>query len=45
MLLPAPDLLHLSAEGNHVYADAIYPYVEAAVERTAAANSDIEAQL
>jgi acyl-CoA thioesterase-1 len=45
MLLPAPDLLHLSAEGNHVYADAIYPYVEAAVERAAAANSDIEVQL
>jgi acyl-CoA thioesterase-1 len=36
MLLPAPDLLHLSTEGNRVYADAIYPYVEAAVERAAA---------
>lgn len=45
MLLPAPDILHLSAEGNRVYADAIYPYVEAAVERTAAADYEIEMQL
>lgn len=45
MLLPAPDILHLSAEGNRVYADAIYPYVEAAVEGVAAATTDIEVQL
>jgi lysophospholipase L1-like esterase len=40
MLLPAPDLLHLSEEGNAVYADAIYPYVEAAVERAAMTTAD-----
>lgn len=39
LLLPPPDLLHLSEEGNAVYADAIYPYVEAAVERAAVAKS------
>jgi lysophospholipase L1-like esterase len=27
MLLPSPDLLHLSVEGNAVYADLIYPHV------------------
>jgi lysophospholipase L1-like esterase len=31
MLLPAPDVLHLSAEGNAVYADVIWPHLEAAV--------------
>lgn len=30
MLLPAPDLLHLSEDGNAVYADAIWPHVERA---------------
>jgi lysophospholipase L1-like esterase len=35
MLLPAPDLLHLSAEGNAVYADAIWPHVRDAVEAAA----------
>lgn len=30
MLLAAPDLLHLSEEGNSVYADAIWPHVEQA---------------
>jgi lysophospholipase L1-like esterase len=30
MVLPAPDLLHLSEEGNAVYADAIWPHVEQA---------------
>ena len=30
MLLPAPDLLHLSEEGNAVYAEAIWPHVEQA---------------
>jgi lysophospholipase L1-like esterase len=30
MLLPAPDLLHLSEEGNAVYAEAIWPYVRRA---------------
>jgi lysophospholipase L1-like esterase len=39
LLLPSPDLLHLSEEGNAVYADAIYPYVAAAVERAAVAKS------
>ncbi|MFO0773150.1 MAG: SGNH/GDSL hydrolase family protein [Nitrospiraceae bacterium] len=34
MLLPAPDQLHLSIEGNRVYADAIWPFVLKAVERT-----------
>lgn len=33
LLLPPPDVLHLSEEGNAVYADAIYPYVTAAVAR------------
>lgn len=31
MLLPAPDLLHLSAAGNRVYFEAICPYLEEAV--------------
>lgn len=31
-LLPAPDLLHLSEEGNRRYAEVITPYVERAVE-------------
>jgi lysophospholipase L1-like esterase len=30
-LLPAPDLLHLSAEGNAAYADLIWPTIESAV--------------
>lgn len=30
MLLPSPDLLHLSEEGNRVYAEAIWPHVERA---------------
>jgi len=40
LLLPAPDLLHLSEEGNAVYADAVCSYVETAVERAAAAKAD-----
>lgn len=40
LLLPEPDLLHLSEEGNRVYADVIAPYVEAAVERAAAGKLD-----
>jgi lysophospholipase L1-like esterase len=44
MLLPAPDVLHLSEEGNVVYADAIYPYVEAAVQRAAAGKFNLEEQ-
>lgn len=32
MLLPYPDHLHLSAEGNQVYYRTIFPHVEAAVE-------------
>jgi lysophospholipase L1-like esterase len=31
LLLPAPDHLHLSAEGNEVYAELIWPHIEAAV--------------
>jgi lysophospholipase L1-like esterase len=30
MLLPAPDLLHLSEEGNAVYAETIWPHIERA---------------
>ena len=30
MLLPAPDLLHLSEEGNAVYAETIWPHIELA---------------
>lgn len=44
LLLPAPDVLHLSEDGNAVYADAVYPYVEAAVERAAAIDPDLEVQ-
>jgi lysophospholipase L1-like esterase len=33
MLLPYPDHLHLSIQGNQVYADAIMPYVEDFVNR------------
>jgi lysophospholipase L1-like esterase len=40
LLLPSPDLLHLSEEGNAVYADAIYSDVEAAVEQAAASTVD-----
>jgi lysophospholipase L1-like esterase len=37
LLLPYPDQLHLSVEGNRVYADAIWPLVHGAVcERRAA---------
>jgi lysophospholipase L1-like esterase len=36
MLLPYPDLLHLSAAGNHRYADVIWPMISAAVEETIA---------
>ncbi|MBA3842867.1 MAG: SGNH/GDSL hydrolase family protein [Actinobacteria bacterium] len=32
LLLPAPDLLHLSEAGNRVYFTAIWPHVERAVE-------------
>lgn len=42
MLLPAPDLLHLSVEGNAVYADAIFPVLEAAVARAAGLEIDSE---
>ncbi len=33
LLLPPPDVLHLSEEGNGIYADVIYPYVTGAVSR------------
>jgi lysophospholipase L1-like esterase len=32
LLLPYPDHLHLSPEGNVVYADTIWPYIETAME-------------
>lgn len=35
LLLPFPDQLHLSAEGNAVYAEAIWPYVSVAVDAAA----------
>jgi len=35
MLLPAPDLLHLSARGNQLYASLILPHVIRAVESAA----------
>jgi lysophospholipase L1-like esterase len=31
LLLPAPDVLHLSEEGNRVYFEAIWPHIEKAV--------------
>lgn len=34
MLLPEPDVLHLSQAGHVVYADCVYPYVDAAIRRT-----------
>jgi len=34
LLLPAPDVLHLSEEGNRVYFDAIWPYIDRAVTAT-----------
>lgn len=34
LLLPPPDTLHLSAEGNRVYAEAIWPYVQEAITVT-----------
>ncbi len=33
MLLPEPDLLHLSIKGNEFYAEKIWPYVQRALER------------
>jgi lysophospholipase L1-like esterase len=36
MLLPYPDHLHLSIQGNQVYADAILPFVEDCVNRVLA---------
>ena len=35
LLLPLPDVLHLSEEGNRVYADAMEPFVRAAIEEAA----------
>jgi lysophospholipase L1-like esterase len=35
LLLSVPDHLHLSVEGNRIYADVIWPYVQAAVDATA----------
>jgi lysophospholipase L1-like esterase len=34
LLLPAPDVLHLSEAGNRVYFDAIWPHIEQAITRT-----------
>jgi lysophospholipase L1-like esterase len=39
MLLPAPDQLHLSVEGNRMYAATIMPYVVEAVEAVTARRS------
>jgi lysophospholipase L1-like esterase len=36
LLLPEPDVLHLSAAGHRVYADAIYPLLESAVKKVIA---------
>jgi lysophospholipase L1-like esterase len=44
LLLPAPDVLHLSEEGNAIVANAIYPYLEAAIERATAAKNEMEVQ-
>lgn len=44
LLLPAPDLLHLSAAGNEVYAHAVYPFVDEAVERVLAIDRGREVQ-
>ena len=41
LLLPYPDHLHLSVEGNAVYADAIWPHVESAVRAIAAEGEGI----
>jgi lysophospholipase L1-like esterase len=38
LLLPAPDLLHLSVDGHQVYADAIRPFVQEAVLASAGAQ-------
>lgn len=45
MLLRAPDQLHLSSEGNEVYAAAILPYVAAAVGRMTGKRAHAEASL
>jgi acyl-CoA thioesterase I len=42
LLLPAPDHLHLSEEGNAVYADAILPYVQHAVDAVLEGKPDAE---
>lgn len=42
MLLPEPDLLHLSEEGNRVYADAIYPFIQQSIESLAGINSSTQ---
>ncbi|MCH7603342.1 MAG: SGNH/GDSL hydrolase family protein [Planctomycetes bacterium] len=39
MVMPTPDLLHLSEEGNRVYADTIYPYIRQSIESLAGINS------
>ena len=42
MLLPAPDLLHLSQEGNRVYADTIYPFIRRSIESLAGINTSTQ---
>ena len=42
LLLPAPDVLHLSVEGNRVYADAIWPNMERAVSTAIGYETTLE---
>lgn len=41
LLLPAPDRLHLSVEGNRVYSDAIWPHYERALLHALRSTSDL----
>jgi lysophospholipase L1-like esterase len=41
LLLPAPDILHLSVAGNRVYADAIEPFVKRAVAAAAGIGPEV----
>lgn len=43
-LLPAPDLLHLSAEGHAFYARALYPVVESAVQELISIESNLKTE-
>jgi lysophospholipase L1-like esterase len=41
LLLPRPDHLHLSPEGNEVYADVIWPYINEAMEDLLASAQEV----